>query len=71
MASIDQVVSVEKMLKMVVIYMYIAPGQGQTTPGVNGFHKLYFSVNSVLCCKFSLIMCLLNDFAIVFPHSNV
>ena len=28
----------EKSLKLVVIYLYIAPGQGQTTPRVNWFH---------------------------------
>ena len=28
----------EKSLKLVVIYLYIAPGQGQTTPRVNVFH---------------------------------
>ena len=37
------------------IYMYIAPGQGQATPGVKFFHLQYYSVNIVLCCKISSI----------------
>ena len=44
-------------LKIIIIYMYIAPGQGQTTPGVK-FLSLtvsYHSVNIVLFCKFSSI----------------
>ena len=35
------------------IYMYIAPGQGQTTPrGSTHFHKQKLSVNLVNSCKF-------------------
>ena len=44
-----------------------SPGQGQSTPGVNFFHKHKYSVNVVLCCKFSP----LNDFATVFPFKRI
>ena len=36
---------------MVVINMYIALGQGQTTPWIFFFINIY-SINLVLCCKF-------------------
>ena len=61
-------------LKMVVIYKYIVPGQGNTTP----WGQIFF-INSiiqafaasvqviVLCCKFSPTKWLYNSF----PHSNV
>ena len=36
------------------IYMYIAPGQAQTTTwGILFFYLHIYSVNLVLCCKFS------------------
>ena len=41
----------EDVLKIMVMYMYIASGQGQTTPWVI-FDLQYYSVNIVLCCKF-------------------
>ena len=44
---IGQVVSEMKL----VIYMYLAPGQGKTTPRVFFFQKCNFSVK-VICCKF-------------------
>ena len=44
--------------------MYIAPGQGQTTPPVSKyFHKHKPSVNLIISCKFFP----LNDFVTVFP----
>ena len=52
-------------LKMLVIYMYIARGQGQTSPGV--IFSLSVSANIVLCCTFSPIKWLCYSF----PHSNV
>ena len=50
------------------LYMYIAPGQGQTTPWGQNF---YFNINLlslVICCKFLL----LNDFLTVFfPYKSI
>ena len=47
------------------LYMYIAPGQGQTTPwGQNFLYKHKPFVTLVICCKFLP----LNDFLTVFPH---
>ena len=50
-------------LKIMAIYMYLAPGQGQTTHWGIFFHKYNQSVNLVLCCKFSQ----LKNFVTVFP----
>ena len=36
---------------MIVIYMYIAPGQGQTTPGFNFFHKSQFGHSHSMICN--------------------
>ena len=45
-----------------VIYMYLAPGQRQTTPWHHFFLQKYkFSINLVICCKFYP----LNDFVTV------
>ena len=49
LALIGRVVSEKKIM---VIYMYTAPGQRQKTPELNCFHEQYYSVNKVLCCKF-------------------
>ena len=46
------------------LYMYIAPGQGQTTLwGQNFYTNINLFVTLVICCKFLL----LNDFLTVFP----
>ena len=39
----------KRCLKIMVMHMNIAPGQGQTTPVVKLFHKQYYSVNIVFC----------------------
>ena len=54
----------EKCSKIMVMYMYIAPGQGQTAPWSQFvFQKHKSSINLVICCKFYP----LNDFVTVFP----
>ena len=51
-----------------VMYIYIAPGQGQTTPWGQ-----FFFINSIIQSieSFAASLPPLNDFVTVFPHSNV
>ena len=53
-------------LKIMVIYMYIARGKGQTTPWVTFFQMYNFSVNLVICSKIFPY----NYFIIVFPSKR-
>ena len=46
------------------LYMYIAPGLGQSTPWGQNFYFNKPFVTLVICCKFLP----LNDFLTVFPH---
>ena len=47
-----------------ILYMYIAPGQGQTIPwGQNFLYKYKPFVTLVICCKFLPLI----DFLTVFP----
>ena len=50
-------------MKILAIYMDIAPWQGQTAPGVNFFFKKCNSINLVIFCKFFPF----NYFVTVFP----
>ena len=77
LALIGGLVSEKKMFESngyIHVYMYtciytcIQPlDRCRQPPEVNVFHEQYYSVNIVLCCKFSSIKCLYNSF----PHSNV
>ena len=46
--------------------MYIASGQGQTTPGEKCVHKHKYSIHLPISCKF----CYSNHILTVLPHSN-
>ena len=52
-----------KSLKTVAINMYLAPGVDRQPPGVKCFHLHIYSVNYVICSKFSPI----TNFVTVFP----
>ena len=58
----------KKMFEIMVIYMYIGTGQGQTTPWVISFFKKHKClVNLLISCKFFPIELLCNGDS----HSNV
>ena len=40
------------MYKIIVIYIYIAPGHGQANAQVSKVFKNISSVNLIICCKF-------------------
>ena len=53
LALISQAVSEKKMLEIIVVYMFIALGQGEDNPlGSKFFHKHKSSVDLIICCKF-------------------
>ena len=51
----------DKRLNIMVIYMYIAPGQGQTPPGDNFFFH-FININIMSICPFPSSFALLNTF---------